>query len=117
MLNVKRADTTGVENGRIILRFLGEDDKRYDMSLTSQAASEVVVSIFRAAKSLPQNDQLTVHGTIFEGSLQLAIDEKMRPVFVLGFGGVQIPLALSEQQLVSIQDDISSYLSSLWKEQ
>ncbi|MFH1491138.1 MAG: hypothetical protein ABII06_19700 [Pseudomonadota bacterium] len=113
MLKVKRADTTGVENGRVILRFLGDDDKRYDMSLSPIAVSEALVAIFQAAKSLPRNDQVTVEGTIFEGSLQFAVGHEMQPVFVLGIGGVEIPLSLSEQQLVSLHDDISKHISSM----
>lgn len=111
MLNAIRADSPGVKKGKLILRFLGEDQKRYDLALTPRAAIEALMALLQGAKSLPRNDQATVEGTIFQGGIVLGVGPQMQPLFVLSVGGLEIPIAVSEQQLASLNADISQFLA------
>ena len=112
MINATRADSNGVKDGKLIIRFLGDDQKRYDIALAPRAVSEALVALLQGATSLPRNNQATVEGTLFQGSAQLAVGPQMQPVLVLGIGGVEIPTLLSEPQLASLRDDISNLLGS-----
>lgn len=110
MINATRVDSPGIKDGRLILRFLGDDEKRYDIALSPRAVSEAIVVLLQGAMSLPRNHQATVEGTLFQGSLQIAVGPQMQPVLVVGIGGVEIPLVLSAPQLASLHTDIAQIL-------
>ena len=112
MLTATRAESGGIKEEKLILRLLGEDQKRYEVALHPRAVSEVLVALLQGATSLPRNNQVTVEGTLFQGSLQFAVGPQMQPVLVLGIGGVEIPMLLSEQQMASLYADISRLLGA-----
>jgi hypothetical protein len=108
MLNAVRTLTSGVEDGKVILQFLGGDEKRYGVSLTPLAASEAVVGLLQAAGALPRLDEAVMPSV--KGTLTFAIGEKMNPAVVMSFGGVQIAIPLTEVQLAALRDDMSGHL-------
>lgn len=108
MLNATRSDSPGVQDGKVILRFLADDQKRYDLALTPRAASEAVVAILRSASSLPAADQAVIPE--WNGDLYLAVGPTMNAAFVFRAGGVQIAMPLTEAQLTSLRDDMSAHL-------
>lgn len=112
MINATRVDSPGIKDDRLILRFLGDDEMRYDIALSPRAVSEALVALLQGAMSLPRNHQATVEGTLFQGSLQIAVGPQMQPILVFGIGGAEIPLSLSESQLVSLHADMARLLGT-----
>jgi hypothetical protein len=110
MLNAIHVESSGVENGKVILDLLGDDQRRYEMTLTRQAASEILLALLVASKSLPlTNDGAVVPEMIC--SLRFAVGhERMNPAFVLGVGGLDLAIPLTETQLTSLRDDMSAHL-------
>lgn len=110
MINAIRADSAGVKDGKLLLRFLGDDNLRYDVALSPRAVAEALVALLQGATTLPRSDQVTAEGTIFQGTLQTAYGPQMQPIIVLGIGGVEIPLSLTEAQLAALHTDIGKML-------
>lgn len=111
MINAIRAESVGVKDGKLILRFLGDDQKRYDVALTARAVADAFVVLLQQAKDLPVSDQMPAEGTFVEAALQFAIGDQMKPLLVLRIGGMEIPLGLGEPELVALHADISQFLN------
>jgi len=111
MLNAIRTDSSGVKEGKLILSFLGDDQKRYDVALTAQAVSDALSAILELAALLPHENKLHGEGRILQGGVVFGVGPQMQPLLVISIGGgVKIPIGLSETQLASLHDDISKLL-------
>ena len=110
MLNVTRLLSSEIQNGKLILQFLGDDNKKYPMSLEHRAASESLVALLQAANDLPHNDQITVEGIGVSWSVELAVGERMQPALLFGLGGLDIAIARTKQELATLRDNISAFL-------
>ncbi len=99
MINVNKAIAYIGEDDNVVLRFIGDDEKRYDNSLSLEAVTEVIAAL------------LAVEGIIFQGSLQFDVGDKMQPILVIGLGGIEIPVEIPVQQLTALHEDISQLIA------
>ena len=109
-LNASRVKLGAIEGERIILHILGEDNKTYFLSMTADAIAEAITSLLQGANSLPMKNQTKGSGVLVNGSLTFAVGEDLQPILVVGFGGAEIPIVLSESQLASLHADIAQHL-------
>jgi hypothetical protein len=97
MLNVIKADSTGVEDGKLILRFLDENQKRYDMAVSGSAVAELLAAILRESKNLAQIDLNTVQLPEVPAGFRPAIGPNMTPAMILSFGAVELAVQMPER--------------------
>ena len=96
-------DSPGLRDGRVVIRFLGDDDRRYDVSLSRQALADAIVVLLQGAMSLTHDDRVAIEAVQVQGSFQLAVGPNMEPTLLVGFGGVTLPVHLTETQLATLQ--------------
>lgn len=115
MLRAKGTAGASIKEGKIMLRFVGEDGKGYDVLLPLKAATEAVGAILRAASDLPRDPQAhatgaKVEGITIQGSFALALNDKMQPLLAANLNGIELAVPLTETQLRSLRDDMSQLL-------
>lgn len=59
MLRVTKTAGSGIRKNKVLLRFVGEDRKLYDVLLPPAAAIQAALSIFGEICNLPESDALT----------------------------------------------------------
>lgn len=110
MLRINEIHSVSVVDNDLIVNMIGQDNKKYEMALSQPAASSLLANLLQAAKSLPNNLQ---ENPILDCSLQIAVDHQdMKPLLVIGFGGLEIAAKLQEQQFASLHNDIVKLASS-----
>ncbi len=117
MLESDKTLGANVTNGRLILAFLGNDQNRYDISLSAGAAAQMLAVVLQAAEFLPraQSDEMPViRGQV---GIALAIGTNIDPALRLQFGQLSLALPLQESQLASLCADMTSYLDSMKRRQ
>ena len=104
MIQAVKADSPGVKDGKLVLRFLDDKNLRYDLALDARAASEAVTCLLRESKHLPGSDLVTdQYPELHEVSFQPAIGPDMTPALVMQIGGIQIAIPLPAQKLAGLR--------------
>ena len=108
MINAIKS-AAGVEGGKIILRFLGDDEKRYDVALTPLTASQVIAALAQALEKVPLDEKATVAAVSMKGGVTLAMGER-GPALLLESGALKMAFDLTASALRSLRDDMTRYL-------
>lgn len=98
MINAVRADSPGVVDGKLILRFLDDQNKRYDVALNQRAASDAFAVLLRESKNLPYIHQVTEdHPELKRVVFRSAIGPGMTPSLIMQIGGLQVAIPLPQE--------------------
>lgn len=112
MFSANRAASQGVKDGKLIIRLVDDSEKKFvDATLAPQACTDVLVALLEAANGIPAPLQtMAWQGKLPHLTLRTGYLDPVQPCLVLGIGHIEIPMALSGDQLAVLHADIGKML-------